>query len=146
MKTVDNPEEQPAKGPLQRLAVWAEHRTSLETAGAGCEPNSGSRKAREYTKGARVGSVLVLGHYSRVVASSKCYDYRKPSHIMIRYWIEVTDLDSGKVLNNSVCLSRKEAEDERQRLKDEDVTQQHRYGVRIRLEFVEVKTKTATRD
>jgi len=96
--------------------------------------NSGSRKAREYTKGARV------------VASSKCYDYRKPSHIMIRYWIEVTDLDTGKLLNNSVCLSRKEAEDERQRLKDEGVTQQHRYGVRIRLEFVEVKTKTATLD
>jgi hypothetical protein len=47
---------------------------------------------------------------------------------MIRHWIEVTDLDTGKVLNNSVCLSRKEAEDERQRLKDEDVTQQHRYG------------------
>ena len=67
-------------------------------------------------------------------------------HIMIRYWIEVTDLDTGKVLNNSVCLSRKEAEDERQRLKDEGVTQQHRYGVRIRLEFVEVKTKTATLD
>src|SRR5712692_10129113 len=96
--------------------------------------NSGSRKAREYTKGARV------------VASSKCYDYRKPSHIMIRCWIEVTDLDTGKVLYNSVCLSRKEAEDERQRLKDEGVTQQHRYGVRIRLEFVEVKTKTATLD
>src|SRR5438128_785209 len=96
---------------------------------------SGSRKAREYTKGAKRASV---------VASSKCYDYRKPSHIMIRYWIEVTDLDTGKVLNNSVCLSRKEAEDERQRLKDEGVTQQHRYGVRIRLEFVEVKTKTAT--
>jgi hypothetical protein len=57
--------------------------------------NSGSRKAREYTKGARVEH----RQSATIIVSRRTF--------MIRYWIEVTDLDTGKVLNNSVCLSRK---------------------------------------